>query len=187
MAILLTIIISYLRISDGLHNFDQIGRGLLLGLVIGYCILKGTIYSKKLTILFLTFIALISLYLYIKIISKTYLELKNIKEDVPVWFDPNLISLYKKKIDINSKVGLRNILFRCFFLKTPTRSALPHTLTWQQIMVSLDKKSLGEFKPDIIVGIKSGGAFITKYIAEKYKLPYYYINIKNTVIKIFLN
>ena len=178
LAILLTLIISYLRISDKLHSLKQIVIGLFIGILIGYLISKGTSYSKRGTILFLTIITLVSLYLNYKSFHQTYNELKNTNEDLPTWFDPSLIELYHKKINNNSKVGFRNILLRCFLFKTTTGTALPHALTWQQIITAINQKKIDDFKPDIIIGIKSGGAFVTKYIGEKYKLPYYYINIK---------
>ena len=64
-----------------------------------------------------------------------------------------------------------------FLFKTTTGTALPHALTWQQIITAINQK-IDDFKPDNIIGIKISGAFVTKYIGEKYKLPYYYINIK---------
>ena len=117
LALLLTLIISYLRISDKLHSLKQIVIGLFIDFLFRYLVSKGTSYSKRGTILFLTFIILVSLYLNYESFHQTYIELKNTNEDLPTWFDPSLIELYHKKIKNNSKVGFRNILLRCFYLK----------------------------------------------------------------------
>ena len=163
----------YLRYESKLHSIKQ--------LVVGFCI--GIILNKVINIKTVT-----NLYLYISsllivkyfLIQRQFNSIKQEPERVPNWFDSSLLESYDKKLSKNNdNVHFRNYAIRCqspFYYKNKTY-ALPYILKWSDVEEGLDKFHF-DTVPDIMVGIKSGGAFITKYLAEKYNVQYDYISIK---------
>jgi len=162
-----------LRYISEIHNLKQIVIGSVIGINLSY-LLKIDNYKNL--------IIFVSTLLTIKylILNKRYNNIKYKIEEPPVWFDTKLQERYEIKISkSNESIFFRNYVIRChslLYYKNNTY-ALPYMITWKDIELGIDNLQLNEM-PDIIVGIKSGGAFITKYIANKYKLPYDYISIQ---------
>ena len=163
-----------LRYISEIHNLKQIVIGSIIGINLSY-LLKIDNY-KNLTI----FVSILLTLKYL-ILNKRYNNIKYKIEETPEWFDnTKLKERYESKISkSNESVFFRNYVIRCHSLLYYKNStyALPYMINWKDIEVGIDKFELKE-NPDIIVGIKSGGAFITKYIANKYNLPYDYITIQ---------
>ena len=107
--------------------------------------------------------------------SKHHIELKHHLDDtIPGWFDLSLIEIYNKKRD-RTKIRRGD---RCLdALLRASINCLPswithvshHNYSWLDIEEMIREVCVGvkedDYHPDIIIGIKSGGAFIAKYAA----------------------
>jgi len=97
--------------------------------------------------------------------------------ETPEWFDTKLVSLLEEKID-RSKIkdedrvmdwGLRQIIkfFPSFLTKVYTKK-----FSWKDIENIIEENCANirnidsNYNPDLIIGIKSGGAFIANYVAK---------------------
>ena len=90
----------------------------------------------------------------------------------PAWIDPELTSILKKKVD---KVPLLHKISEVIFFQGKY-------LTWPQMEKQLDtlatKIKALQIHFDAVVGIKSGGAILTKYLAEKLDIKaYHYVKL----------
>jgi hypoxanthine phosphoribosyltransferase len=91
----------------------------------------------------------------------------------PAWIDKSLYPILKKKVD-----DIPFIYKMCEVLYT--RGNYYEWSTVEKMLDSLiDKIKNENIKFDAIVGIKSGGAILTKYIAEKLNIKYYYIKVSD--------
>lgn len=96
------------------------------------------------------------------------------KVEVPEWFDNDLVSLLEKKID-RSKIKkqdrtldwvLRQILKAC---PSQLTGISTKKFTWEDIETIIEEGSKdlqSKYSPDLIIGVKSGGAFIANYVAK---------------------
>lgn len=175
ISLIITGIILYIETKE--YNIKQTILSLILGLGFGYGFYKLNNYSFKTSSLFIVSVFIACIIYFLIIIYQTCIELKDSKVIVPQWFDSSLVPLYKKKIK-NSALEMPGLISRCFIIFDQRAKAIPHKITWEQIEREIDSIKFDNFKPDIVVGIKSGGAFIAKYIAQKYNIPFSYINIK---------
>ena len=146
------------RILTKMHTFQQIIGGFILGSI------YALIYIKLDNILYFTlFIFAISIIYVLYIIYKIDNEIKN----HPTWIDKSLKPLLDKKAS--------NPLFN----KVIELFIFPTFYTWNMIEKDMDilieKIKNTNIKFDAIVGMKSGGAILTKYIADKLNIKYYYI------------
>lgn len=91
--------------------------------------------------------------------------IKNYNRRLPEWFDKTLNKLFYKKILKNYKSNnlFNNFIRLCYYKFS--------FMNWGIIEVRLnelsDKIIFDNFKPDICVGVLSGGAFYIKYLSEK--------------------
>ena len=118
---------------------------------------------------------------------KNYIQKKMIqaRNNLPPWFDKNLQHHFKLKVDKEKKVysKFNNVvylfLYCCYALIHNKKFHL--FLNWNDIENSINHCLNNVNKCDIVIGIKSGGAYITKYIAEQKQLPYDYIKTDRNV------
>lgn len=91
---------------------------------------------------------------------------------VPEWFDSELVSLLEAKID-RSKIKTEER--RLDWVMRQIMKALPSSITgvvtkkhsWEDIEHMIEKNCATiDYEPDLIMGIKSGGAFIANYVAK---------------------
>lgn len=94
------------------------------------------------------------------------------KVEVPEWFDSELVSLLEAKID-RSKIKIEER--RLDWVMRQIMKALPSSITgvvtkkftWEDIEHMIEKNCATiDYKPDLVIGIKSGGAFIANYVAK---------------------
>ena len=105
--------------------------------------------------------------------EKAYINSVMQSQPVPIWFDKNLQSLLTSKIkDSSSETDHNDLLVYFFFhlnvkdLNTPYKIKGNPSWNFLEKMISKIKLPV-EYKPDIIIGIKTGGALIANYIAKK--------------------
>jgi hypoxanthine phosphoribosyltransferase len=94
------------------------------------------------------------------------------KVEVPEWFDSELVSLLEAKID-RSKIKIEER--RLDWIMRQIMKALPSSITgvvtkkhsWEDIEQMIEKNCATiDYEPDLVIGIKSGGAFIANYVAK---------------------
>jgi hypoxanthine phosphoribosyltransferase len=94
-------------------------------------------------------------------------------KNYPEWIDPTLMPILHKK---RNDVPLWYKMVEVFY--TRGRYMDWHTLE-QQLDILVEKIKATSIPFDAMVGIKSGGAIVTKYIATKLGLPYYYVKLSD--------
>jgi hypoxanthine phosphoribosyltransferase len=92
--------------------------------------------------------------------------------NVPNWFDENLVDLLEKKLD-RSKIDKDERVLD--WIVRQTMKALPKEITgidtrkfgWEDVEGMIEKVcSSIDYSPELVIGIKSGGAFIANYVAK---------------------
>lgn len=160
-----------------MHDLQQILVGFLFGLILSLIYYK--LNSISLIIIFIIIYFNILIYL---IINKIDYYIQN--EPIPEWVDKSLYEILEKKKNIN-------YIYKCFYLIMGYFINNPVIFcSWKEIENNLDiiinKIKLKNIKIDIVIGIKTGGAILSKYIANKLNIPYDFIKIshdKNKCIK----
>ncbi len=112
-----------------------------------------------------------------------------IPDHLPEWFDPDLEALYYKKRDRSGISYLDRTLdgiMRGILKLTPSELSHIHTHkhTWEdleEMMQSTCQEIKDErYLPDLIVGIKSGGALIAKYVAQCFgNIEFAYVKVSH--------
>lgn len=165
LAIVIVLLVSLQRIFAHRHTIQQVLTGAFLGFI--YVCLYYSL-QKDNHILIVSILIPITMLLVITslINQRTY-------EPLPAWIDPNLHDIIFKKQQshfINKVFHVLTVIF-----------IHSYTLfcSWDHLENHLDEvvKAMKTQEIDAIVGIKSGGAIISKYVAEKLDVPYYYIKI----------
>jgi len=132
------------------------------------------IYGATLFVIFSVFV--LSGYVY-SLFQSIETEIRN----RPSWIDPSLDKVMQKKQNASIFLKILHILFGIFVPFYDSNTEL--FCSWRKLESHLDDivKLLHEkgVKVDHIVGIKSGGAIITKYLAEKLNVEYSYIKVSN--------
>lgn len=122
-----------------------------------------------LTILFITYVY----YLFIRIETEI--------SHRPSWIDPSLDIVIHKKQNVSIIFKILHILLGIFVPIFDSNTEL--FCNWSHLEKHMDDivKLINEkgIKIDHVIGIKSGGAIITKYVAEKLNVHYSYIKVQN--------
>lgn len=101
------------------------------------------------------------------------------KIEVPEWFDPELITLLEKKIDrskINKQDRTLDWVLRQMLKACPSEwtGIITKKFTWRDIESVIkegcEHVTSKNYNPDLIIGVKSGGAFIANYVAKCLKI-----------------
>lgn len=156
------------RVVSHRHTFLQAGMGVLFGLFYAW------IYSS---VRYPLVMSLFFVFLYANILV-AYLDDK-LKEKTPDWVDPSMYTSIQRKKQIRYDIKVVTTLFPSFqqqrFL----------FLSWRDLEFYLDQivdhlRKTG-ISYDAVVGIKTGGAILSGYIAQKLALPQYHIKLSNAV------
>jgi len=151
------------------HSAEHYGIFLLLK---NFTKSEPELYEYLLIVIILKAFTAIFIYVYNKYIDSVYLE------RIPKWFenDQKLIEVLKDKIQKNkNSEKLYNYLTKplLFHLKL-------QIVTWSEIEKYCDLiiKNINPSDVDVVVGIKTGGYFVGKYIAYKLNKPFACVNSK---------
>jgi hypoxanthine phosphoribosyltransferase len=178
VAFCIIFIICLQRIITYMHTFKQVIYGCIMGLILGFIYFK--LQSFWYCLLFILFYVNVLIFL---IINKIDNELN---KPIPKWVDESLYPIIKKKQNVNYiykvyslVVGLVVGVYFKFFRQSTI------FCSWDLLENDMDIliKKLKYKNIDVIIGIKSGGAIITKYIAEQLSIPYSYIKISQEKYK----
>jgi hypoxanthine phosphoribosyltransferase len=168
IAILTIVVTGLQRIVTKMHTSLQVFIGLLFGIAYTHIYVK--IDSPIKSMLIITGVILLSI-----LILTLYIDNIVQNDKIPDWVDKSLYPIIEKKKNVP------------FYLKYGTVALslhyedVPLFIDYKTLELYLDKCIIkinnSNIKYDGIVGIKTGGAIISKYIAEK-------LNIKNYTVKI---
>jgi len=111
-------------------------------------------------------------------IESTKSERADLLADVPEWFDPALLDLLNRKRH-RKRWGLyffdTLVLWLMELLVRPNGWSYVKPITWSDLEAMMEQdcqciQSSG-FAPNLIIGVKSGGAFIANFIAKRLGIP----------------
>lgn len=165
VACIFVLLVCYQRIYALRHTVPQVAMGALLGLM--YTALYIALQNDLRIIITSALIPLTMLLLILsKVNQSTY-------QPFPAWVDPALHdSMHKKQAShFFNKV--------CHVLSLLVIHSFALVCSWDDLETHLDTiaaRVKGQ-NIDAVVGIKTGGAIISKYVAEKLGLPYYYVKV----------
>lgn len=173
-AILIIIVFGLQRLYYKMNTPKQIIIGLFFGLLYSM-IYINLLPNIKYVILFIILLILYYNYLLINIIDF------NLNKKLPSWIDKSLISLIEKKKNVPYYRKFSEIFF-CTNLGLYNNTKL--FCTWELLEKYMDKL-INKIKKtninfDCIIGIKTGGAILCKYIAIKLNIKYYFIKVSKT-------
>ena len=177
LALGLLIGVVYFRIAGDYHTISQVIGGIIFGVLLGIGVV-GLKYRASLVSLLVIFLLAGVVLLVDSMVTFRNLYRAEEKE-LPEWFDPTLTTLLDKK-NRDSKLGLslRNFIVRT---RWPFRLLVPKAesirASWKSIEDNLHTHLPRRLSPDVVVGIKSGGAFIAKFIADWYGVPFAYMRV----------
>ncbi len=151
------------------HSVEHYGIFLL---VKNFTKSEPELYEYLLLVIILNFFCSIFIYSFNVYIHSFYLE------RIPKWMEkePKLIEVLKDKIEKNkNSEKIYNYLTKPFLTHLKLQ-----IVTWSEMEKYCDSiiKNLDPKEIDIVVGIKTGGYFVGKYIAHKLNKPFAYVNSK---------
>lgn len=164
--VLLVLLIGLQRIISKKHSLFQVIVGYLFGLFYSF------IYIKNENYIFLIIPIIFILF---------YIEFENNKYNIPKYIDNELLLLIKKKFDINIFIKITEIIIQLLKYILINNETCNLYYNWELLENDMDKlidkiKNINNI--DYIIGIKTGGAIITSYIAKKLNKPYLFVKIK---------
>jgi hypoxanthine phosphoribosyltransferase len=174
IAFAIVFIVCLERVITGMHTVEQVIYGCIMGFILGF------IYFKLQSLCY----CLLFIFIYINILIFLIINKidKEINKSIPKWVDKSLYPIIKKKKNVNYIYKV-NALVGGLYLKFSN----PNTLfcSWELLENNINNliKKLNYKQFDAIIGIKSGGAIITQYVADKLKIPYSYIKICRDIYK----
>jgi len=178
--LLLIVLIGFQRIYSSRHTFAQVIVGFIMGTL--YSAIYLVYFNKycSYTCISVLLIPLLIIILYITVLI-ICIDNKVLYASIPQWVDPKLYPIIKKKQNVSY---LNKILNFLYFIITYTLSSdkITYFCSWKKLENILDNLivTLNGESFDLIIGIKSGGAIISNYLATKMKLPNYYIKIQQS-------
>lgn len=167
--IILILLIGLERIISKNHTLFQVIIGYIFGIFYGLLYIKNLYY----------------VYLIIPIIILLmYIQFENNQYNIPKYIDDSLLILIKSKYNINFFIKIIEITFMLLKYILFNNETYILYYNWNILENDMDKlidkiiNTIDIKTIDYIVGIKTGGAIITSYIAKKLNKPYYFIKIK---------
>jgi hypoxanthine phosphoribosyltransferase len=131
--------------------------------------------------IYLAFLFVILMILFITYVYLLFIQIETEISQRPHWIDPSLDKVMDKKQNVSVMFKFLHILLGICVPIFDNNTEL--FCNWSHLEKHLDDivnliKEKG-IKIDHIIGIKSGGAIITKYVAEKLNVNYSYIKVQN--------
>lgn len=166
ISVIIVILVIFLKINSYMNNLYQIIITILIGSFYG--LLYSFFIKDYIKLIFLV----IFIYIFLTILAMFKFNTLITSAPIPQWVSKNLYPDYERKM--NTIYKYQDLLLLPYLKYTYT--------TWKSFEIlcdSLYSKILDSGnKPDVVVGIKTGGAFLANYIGYKYNIPYTYIKIK---------
>jgi adenine/guanine phosphoribosyltransferase-like PRPP-binding protein len=168
IAFIIIFIICIQRIIAYMHTLEQVIYGCIMGFIFGFIYFK--LQSFWCCLLFILFYVNVLMCLIINKIDN------EINKPIPKWVDESLYPIIKEKKNVEYKYKVYSLVLGIYLKFFKKRTIF---CSWKLLENDMDIliKKLKYTNIDVIIGIKSGGAIITKYIAEKLNIPYSYIKI----------
>lgn len=172
IAFIIIFIICIQRIIAYMHTFEQVIYGCIMGFILGFIYFK--LQSFEICLLFILYYVNILMFLIIYKIDN------EINKRIPKWVDESLYPIIRKKKNVEYKYKVYSLVLSIHLKFFKQRTLF---CSWDLLENDMDIliKKLKYKNIDVIIGIKSGGAIITKYIAEKLNIPYSYIKISRDI------
>ena len=168
MAIVTIFVVGLQRIVSKMHSLEQVFAGLLLGLLYTYIYIINDVSLKSILIL-------IGLILFILLILTLYVDNIIQNEKIPDWVDKKMYDMIERKKNVPFYIKFISIIVPFIY------DDIPLYIDYKTLELFLDKCltkiNESKIKYDAIIGVKTGGAIISNYIAKK-------LNITNHTIKV---
>lgn len=174
IAILTICVVGLQRIITKKHNIEQVFVGLIFGLIYTKIYIETDVSEKS--ILLISGIILIS-----TVILMLYIDDIIQNDKIPDWVDKKMYPTIEKKKNVPFYVKYSTILATLYF------EDMPLYIDYKTLEIYLDecinKINESNIKFDAIVGIKSGGAIISNYIAKKLNITNYPVKVTSNIDK----
>ncbi len=168
----LILLVVFERVITQMHTINQVMVGFLLGL------LYALIYYSLKSPIYICIIAIMILILYVLLIT-TYIE-KQLYSQIPTWVDNKYFSIIQKKRSVFS-LPLK-LICNVGIIFVPQTQLF---ISWSDVEKRLDKiyETIKDKNIDCIIGIKSGGAILSTYLAKKMNKPVYSVKFSQKCYK----
>jgi len=168
IGILSIIVVGLQRLVSNMHNIQQVLVGLLFGFAYTHFYIKTDSSIKSMLIISGAILFLILI---------LTLHVDNIiqNDKIPDWVDKKLYPIIEKKKNVPFYIKYGTIAASFYYENIPLY--IDYKTLEMYLDICINKINATNVKYDAIVGIKSGGAIISNYIAQK-------LNIKNYSVKI---
>jgi adenine/guanine phosphoribosyltransferase-like PRPP-binding protein len=168
VGILTIIVVGLQRLVSNMHNIQQVLFGLIFGLAYTYFYIKTNCSIKSILIIS-------GLILFLILILTLYVDNIIQNDKIPDWVDKKLYPIIEKKKNVPFYIKYGTIVASFYCENIPL--FIDYKTLEMYLDICINKINNTDIKYDAIVGIKSGGAIISNYIAQK-------LNIKNYSVKI---
>lgn len=172
MAVLIIVITAIQRIATNMHTIQQIIVGLVFGILYSLIYIKTDTSIKSILLISGIIVGL-------SLILTLYVDNKIQNDKIPEWVDKKMYSIIEKKKNVPFYLKYVTILIGIYY------EDLPLYIDYKTLEIYLDKCinkiEDSKIKFDAIVGIKSGGAIISNYIAKKLKINNYSVKFTKKI------
>ena len=166
ICIMLIVVVSLQRVLTDMHTFLQITVGIIIGIL--YSLIY--IYFK---LSYKSFLIIISIGVILNYLILNKYD-KQVYGPIPDWVDPEMLTSISKKQNVPYYIKFFSITLSLFI---QGYTYISWTDLEKYLDILIDRIKHTNIKFDSVVGIKTGGAIISNYIAKK-------LNIKNYKIKL---
>ena len=171
IALMLILAVGMQRIIFRYHTLWQVMTGLVLGLI--YVSIYHTAWNIH---PWLMLAACVSIVMLSMIVSVLLLTIVQHKTNFPDWVHPSLYPIiYNKQVNTSF---LSKLLYYGGHVLINSDYGF---LTWRDLETLLDDKVTNMQKPDVVIGIKTGGAILAGRISQKLGIPMDFIRTKRAI------
>jgi len=168
VCVLIIIIVCLQRLIYNKHTINQIVIGIILGL--SYALVYSFLYEKFGFLSIIGFTVLITIFLIVII---TVHVNNKMKSHIPTWLDHELYYIIDKKTNIHFFHKCLNVVANIIVYN------MSLYCSWNDFERHMNKliEKTSAYNYDMIVGIKSGGAFMANYIGKSLGKNYTYVKM----------
>ena len=172
ICIMLIVVVSLQRVLTDMHTFLQITVGIIIGIL--YSLIY--IYFK---LSYKSFLIIISIGVILNYLILNKYD-KQVYGPIPDWVDPEMLTSISKKQNVPYYIKFFSITLSLFI---QGYTYISWTDLEKYLDILIDRIKHTNIKFDSVVGIKTGGAIISNYIAKKLNIKNYKIKLMNKKYK----
>ena len=166
VAAIIVFVICIQRVVSRMHTPLQVLVGFVLGLIYACIYIVGNLSYKCFVIIFVIAVAMI--------LAMVYKIDRELAKPVPEWVEPDMLPYIEKKKNVPFYTKIIYIII-CILVRGILFLSWTDLERYMDILIEKIKREQIRF--DAVVGIKTGGAILSGYLAKKLQLPEYKIKM----------